>query len=546
MELFPTTTGYSSYFLVNLIASLVALATFVYIYFNRRYMFVKPSVMILGCYHVLCQWPQVLLSAFLENFLPSPWIFAALVHGFVLIGLAISFVTFNQSASSIWEHLPSRQLNVSASNYAAGAVFGIGCVLAAIYLYYVPFKETGLYTLIYDPSHAAEARELSLKLLQSWIPKYALNLLSNTIAPLFTAIVTYFILLNRETSFVAKLIWFALLMLCWGASMFNGAKGIFVFLAFVVMGTIAWNSRLKFSIGWIIGGICIILLPAVSVTLLLATVDQKFKNLPYTSEVTTKDTSQTPSSPTASSGQPTSETTLQAGIPATPNAPTAKDLCMRRFVAKKISTDAAQIQQNLNQAIEKAHQSAPSDDISVPSPRRELKGQDFASQTLETSKRSFVLPMVVAAWYADYAQRNGAIGIAGIPRAATFLGIQPIDLANRIGLIYAPCYYGHEVIETISATTGFLFAQYGYFGFFALPLALLGLMICDGLLLIVRLLPTTWSVPTLAVISLDALKFTQSDYLTIWITHGLAINMLLIVVLALWLKRERTAAPALQ
>lgn len=545
MELFPATTGYSSYFIVNLIASVVALATFVYMYSDRRYMFVKPSVMILGCYHVLCQWPLVLLSGFLESFLPSPWIFAALIHGFMLIGLATSFVTFNRSARSIWEHLSSPQLSVSASNSAAGAVFGIACVLAAIYLYYVPFKETGLYILIYDPSHAAEARELSLKLLQSWIPKYALNLLSNTIAPLFTVIVTYFILLNREAPFVTKLIWFALLMLCWTASMLNGAKGIFVFLAFIVMGTITWNSRLKFSIGWIVGSICIILLPAAAVTLLLTTVDQKFKNLPHTSELTTKDAAQTPASSMASSSQPASDTSSQANDLPTRSSPVVNDLCTRRFVAKMISTETAQIQQSLNEAIEKAHQlGAPT--LSAPSPRRQLKGRDFASQTLETGKRSFVLPMVVAAWYADYAQRNGAIGIAGIPRAAMLLGIQPIDLANRIGLIYAPCYYGHEVIETISATTGFLFAQYGYFEFFALPLALIGLMICDGLLLIVRLLPATWIVPTLAMISLDGLKFTQSDYLTIWITHGLAINMLLIVVLALWLKREKAAAPVLQ
>jgi hypothetical protein len=89
-------------------------------------------------------------------------------------------------------------------------------------------------------------------------------------------------------------------------------------------------------------------------------------------------------------------------------------------------------------------------------------------------------------------------------------------------------------MESVSATTGFLFAQYGYFGLLALPLALAGLIVCDGLLLIIRTFPDAWIAPTLAFISLTALKFTQSDYLTIWFTHGLGINIFLIMLLAKW------------
>jgi hypothetical protein len=157
---------------------------------------------------------------------------------------------------------------------------------------------------------------------------------------------------------------------------------------------------------------------------------------------------------------------------------------------------------------------------------------DTISQIIATNKRAFVLPAVVSIWFADYAQRNGPIGLAGVPRLAKAAGIAPIDLPNRIGLIYAPCHYGHEVMESVSATTGFLFAQYGYFGLLALPLALAGLIVCDGLLLIIRTFPDTWIAPTLAFISLTALKFTQSDYLTIWVTHGLGINIILIAGLA--------------
>jgi len=518
----------------------------IYIYFRHRYAFTKPSIMIVGCYHILYQWPIVFLSAFLENFLPSPWHLALLVHGFILLGIAISFVGFNQPATTIWESLPKQQLNAFVPRQILSAVFAIALMLSAIYLYYVPFTRTGLYALLYNPTYAAEAREFSLKLLDNPIPKYALTLLSNTIAPLFTACVTHFVLLNKRPSILEKVFWSALLGVCWTMAIFNGAKGILAFLAFTALGTMAWNYRLRLSFKWIIAGVSVIMVPAVIVTLLLATVDQKFASLPQT----------TYSLPSTADSGPSPAAVSSKEIPTSPRPQIASKtvLCARRFEAKEITNELTEARKQVIPGIATSNEALkqsipgipPSEPIDEPAiPRRELKARDFFTQTLETSKRSFVLPMVVAAWYVDYVQHNGSIGIAGIPRLASVLHINPIDLPNRIGVIYAPCYYGHEVMDTINATTGFVFAQYGYFGLLALPLSLLGLLICDVLLLIIRNLPSQWLAPTLAIISLDALKLTQSDFLTIWITHGLAINLVLIVLVAHWRTQTRTTVPEL-
>jgi len=102
---------------------------------------------------------------------------------------------------------------------------------------------------------------------------------------------------------------------------------------------------------------------------------------------------------------------------------------------------------------------------------------------------------------------------------------------------------------------------YRQFAFFNMPYSLLGsfsrdflvyaftafrdvALVCDATLLVVRTFPSAWIVPTLAFFSLDAMKFTQSDYLTIWLTHGLAINLILISIFARWpvLLSARTTA----
>jgi hypothetical protein len=111
-----------------------------------------------------------------------------------------------------------------------------------------------------------------------------------------------------------------------------------------------------------------------------------------------------------------------------------------------------------------------------------------------------------------------------------------MKLPMVIGQYYGPAYYGNEVATHFSANTGFLFTAYACFGLYGLPLALAMLLCCDLPLILLRLLPRAWLVPAMGATSVAVLKFIQSDYTTVWLTHGF--GLIVLVAWALWALRE--------
>ncbi|GEM_PF-5610698 len=546
MELFPINAEFDSFFVFNLVSSFACLAALIWFYFSARYAFVKPSLMITACYHVLAQWPLVLLSAFAQQFLPSPWMFALLTHGFVIGGLLVARYNFNSTAHEIWSSIPDAI--TPAPQWPLWTVLACIAALAAIYLSYVPFTHTGLYMLLTDPSRVSEAREYSLKLLNNDIPRYALTLLANVGAPLLTIMVMWFVILNRSASMTSRAMWVFLLIPTWILSVLSGAKGFLVFLVVAAVATAAWAVRLRVHMAWIITAFVAAMLPAFLTSVVLSTRDQRYSKI-----------EQTDSRP------PPPSSNAARTAPIAPVAPIAQvaqpNFCERRFEGAPKTSAIEEERRESEQkelaasrqeqgtiagtgkqpvAIEKGGRPAKvergkqavtiEEEKQAQLVQRDITTRDVVAQGLETAKRTFVVPGVVAIWFADYVQRRGPIGIAGIPRLAAAVGITPIDMPNVIGLLYTPCYYGHEVMSTVNATTGYLYAQYSNFGILALPLSLLGLIVIDLLLLLVRRLSPIWIVPIQAFLSLDALKFTQSDYFTIWITHGLILVVAAILI----------------
>jgi hypothetical protein len=146
------------------------------------------------------------------------------------------------------------------------------------------------------------------------------------------------------------------------------------------------------------------------------------------------------------------------------------------------------------------------------------------------SHRAFVMPFQVGTWYIHYAQENGVLGIGAFPKLAGLFGVSSLDGPNIIGLAYASHYYGSPVIESISATAGYLFSSYGYMGIAAFPLSLLGLWLTDISVLVYRKLSKHILIPCVASISLATLMFVQSDYTVVWLTHGFGIILLISLI----------------
>lgn len=155
------------------------------------------------------------------------------------------------------------------------------------------------------------------------------------------------------------------------------------------------------------------------------------------------------------------------------------------------------------------------------------EGDEAHWDTLVTSllTRSFVVPFDVGLWHVHYVQHNGLFGVSEIPKLAALFGAPVINTPNIVGLAYA-----EYPIPSISANTGYLFAQYSAWGLFALPVTLAGLLFLDMIVFaFVRMRPQM-VLPCVAAVVPVILAFISVDYTTVWMTHGL-----LVVLSSAWL-----------
>ena len=136
--------------------------------------------------------------------------------------------------------------------------------------------------------------------------------------------------------------------------------------------------------------------------------------------------------------------------------------------------------------------------------------------------RSFMVPLEVGSWYINYGQLYGPIGVGGIPKLASIMGVKPLDVPNFIGIVYGSF---HEIspqiiLESVSAGTSFLFSYYTYMGPWSMVLSLIGLCLLDVAVWVYVRINDVLLLPCIAAINISVLSFIQSDYTTVWLTHG--------------------------
>ena len=137
--------------------------------------------------------------------------------------------------------------------------------------------------------------------------------------------------------------------------------------------------------------------------------------------------------------------------------------------------------------------------------------------SLRTSifSRLFSIPMEMGLWHAHYAQTSGFVGVAGIPKLALLLDVEPINVANRLALIYAL-----ETFDTQLANACYVFSYYAYFGLPSLVFSLLGLWLLDAALLVYRKLGDALLLPCIATMTVASLGFVSVDYTIGLVTNG--------------------------
>jgi hypothetical protein len=163
----------------------------VYAFRYSRFLFVKPSMQLLAFNVVFFHWPIAVFSGYLESWLPDPFSMLVLVYSFFGAGFLVSILTFRGPAMRVWGVVTSGAfLPRDTIERRALIVLCLGSVVLMVeYFRVVPVSQTGLYTAIFLPEMATQAREESLKLLDSQLIKYGFSLFASSIGPLIAVLV---------------------------------------------------------------------------------------------------------------------------------------------------------------------------------------------------------------------------------------------------------------------------------------------------------------------------------------------------------------------
>jgi hypothetical protein len=398
---------------------------------RQRFLLIKPSILVIVFFHFMVQWSSTVQAGYIESYLPNPWAFMLLVHGFPLIGFCVTFFTWRRQAFHIWRRVtklgdPSPKVIQRVMLILGGCIV----VFLAYYLRTVPFSSTGLHAILFNPTESTLAREESLKLIDNPIVQYGYGLTSSAAAPLLAVILTI--------SLLKKVKHWRLTGALLNATAILG-------LLFVVSLT---GARIYAAV------------------VLLAVVFALW---------------------------------LKNGLPIRP-----VPLALAGVVVLIIPVLLSLLRQGA-----------------------ELNASSFLYYltTGGMGRRVFVVPTMVGMWYVDYTQTQGFVGVAGIPKLASLLGVEPVIIQNIIGLKYMGTR-----IESVHATVGYVFAYFAYFGPLSLALSLIGLWLLDLMLLGYRRLGDSLLLPCVAAVSVSCSRFVGSDYTTVLITHGFLISFVVALV----------------
>lgn len=245
----PIETNITFYVLLNVFFCLFTASWISGVFFTRRYLFIKPSMLLLSFSHIFFQWPLAIYAGYYEKFLPDPYAFALLIHAFVVVGLLVTIFTFRGNARGIWDRITDRHYLETA--FSTKAILSITVLVICVmffYLSYLPFTSTGLYAIFKKSSTAAIARENSLKLLDSQVLKYAYSLMVSALAPLLAVMLGILLTrdIRRRNLFSVPIHIFLFLLLCFAVSM-TGARIAVVNLLIVMAIALLFRKGLPFK-----------------------------------------------------------------------------------------------------------------------------------------------------------------------------------------------------------------------------------------------------------------------------------------------------------
>jgi len=404
-----------------------------FILLYHRFLLIKPSMIVIVSFHFMIQCAGTFSSEYIWSYLPNPWMFAFLIHAFPLFGAGVSFLTWRKNTRKVFQQLLNHKLYLKPRNKAIILLSLCIAISAFTYLSYIPFYQTGLWTIFTDFKNAAQARENSLKLIINPLIKYGYSFIMSVFVPLLSVLVFNRLLFNLKKKSPIKVIAY-----------------IFFFVGLLVV--VSFTGA-RSPAAYIILIVCLSFL-------------------------------------------------LKKGLPINPFYTIATFI-----IVLSLPTMLTLLREG-----------------------REVNALLFWSYLSSGMlQRLFHVPMLTGLLHVHYAQTQGFLGIAGIPKLAVLLGIEPVNMPNLIGLKYL-----NSTIKSVSANTCYLFSYYSYFGWLSFSISLLGLWLLDYSIWIYNKLSDNILLPCVASVSISSISFISSEYTTVLLTHGFGIILILSLVLDFW------------
>ena len=223
-------TRLTFFVVTNFLLTVISTYCLIRLFQVRRYLFIKPSIILLSYTNIFFQWPAAVFSGYYEHWLPNPYTMMLLVHGYVLVGLAGSILTLGTEAEKIWNRTRLEIKSGNTNIYFPGIIIMtlIVVVVFVFYLSYVPMTSTGLYAILFDPLSSGMAREESLKLLENGGMKYAFSIMTSSVAPLLISFIIKSFLDNRINTFISYVsAIFVILLTSIAVSLIGSRSGLF-------------------------------------------------------------------------------------------------------------------------------------------------------------------------------------------------------------------------------------------------------------------------------------------------------------------------------
>lgn len=388
---------------------------------RRPWMLVKPSVTVIVFFHIMVQWAAALNARDVYYFLPNPWPFLLLAHGFPLLVLIGSMCTLNRAYRRVWVTITSAGAITAPSRAAIRVLSVLVVLIAVLYLSSIPLRTTGLYMIFDDPLNSQIAREDSLKLIESPLVRYLFSFMVSAFVPLLAVLLWSRIRRSlalgrwafalRDVAFIS-----ALLVIVSPTS----ARGYAASVVLTVLLSECLRNTVRFRPIFLMGSVLSVLtIPTI------LTVWRQGEDLAF---------------------------------------PAFWDVLVNGILS-----------------------------------------------------RVFYGPMMVGSWYVHYAQTHGFVGIGGVPKLASVLNEQAIDVQNVIGLTYVS-----TTIDTISANASFVFSYYCYFGLVVFPLCVAAVCALDlAVLVYERLSRSDLLLACVASFSVAVVSVVSTDYTTALVSNGI-------------------------